>query len=261
MTKKTSTPSLESWQVESFRLTAFVAPEQKFQSASWWEDLTKTLPEQQSNSPRLNASRSEGRWENGTLILSTIPGRIDWVFTAAGPQGQAQPAGQEFSLGPWAAVDTLFSGRMRDWLKVSPPLTRLAFGAALNTPVEDRKSGFYLMQACVPFVKIDPKGTRDLLYQINRPRKTSTGLFSFPLNRLSTWTVVQRSPVALSISTGVEGVSAVSNRISTEYLVRLELDMSTPSEHIAAIANNRLGDVLSELSRMAVEIATKGDLK
>ena len=242
-------------------MTAFVMQGSDFDPQPWWESVAKELAEQQSFSPRQKVSRYEGRWKKGKLALLSMPSRIDWWYSEIELQDQTQAVGQEVMLGRWAEVETLFSESMRGWLKSSPPLSRLAFGAVLNSPIEDRESGYRRLQSLLPSVKIDPKGSRDLLYQINRPRKSALGLFPEPLNRLSTWSVLRRSAVALELTTSDERTSASTNVSTSTELCRLILDMSTPSEHTSAIPKDQLGNVLSELSKMAAEIATKGDVK
>jgi hypothetical protein len=80
---------------------------------------------------------------------------------------------------------------MSRWFKISPPLRRLAFGAILALPVDDRKSGYELIGNYLANVKLDPIGSSDFLYQINRLRNSQL-ISDLEINRLSKWSVVKR---------------------------------------------------------------------
>src|SRR5208282_50763 len=74
-----------------------------------------------------------------------------------------------------------------------PPAIRLAYGAILLQPVDNRETGYLRLGELASAVKIDPK-SEDFFYQINRPRESTT-LKNMRLNRLSKWSVALFQPM------------------------------------------------------------------
>ena len=190
-------PPLEIWQVETLRTTGFPSPAAPVVASTWWKDLIGEEPETRVLQPRRGDHREEGVLDNGKLVLVVQPARVDWLFTVADAhqiEGRSLPA---ISSLPQALAT--FHQLMLRWfaLETCPSLIRLAFGAVLFQPVDDRQTGYRRLAVYLPSVTLDPEGASDFLYQINRPRASSeiTGL---RINRLSKWSVALHGLAAFS---------------------------------------------------------------
>jgi hypothetical protein len=198
----------------------------------------------------------EGPYLGGTLTLQIQSDRVDWILNAAAEQEMEsiEPA----VLGPFPDVLGAFVKPLAQWLTTSGAVNRLAFGAILMQPVAGRETGYeqlaaYLSQA----VKIDPRGSSDFVYQINRPR-TSGVEPNLRINRLSKWAVLLATTYRVAVTPrGVAGTTMVPSASAC----RLELDINTaPTGDGADLARDALPRLLNELVTLGQEIATRGDV-
>src|SRR4051794_34676331 len=98
-------------------------------------------------------------------------------------------------------------------------ITRVAFGAVLLLPVDNREIGYRELDRLLASVTVDPISTKELLYRINRPKIYKGNIV---LNRLTTWASLD---VRKFISLGAP-LGQPSTPISEEAFVRLEVDHS-----------------------------------
>lgn len=247
---------LAAWQAETLRLTAFPSPAAQNTEAAWWTELVGEPPETSTSQPKKGERKEEGQFEGGKLRLRLQPARIDWLFLTIyelerGPEDFA-------SIGPFPKVLDTFLRLMFKWfdLETCPPLRRLAFGATLYQPVDDRKAGYHQISAYLPYVKLDPEGSSDFTYQINRPRDSTSGISGLTINRLSKWSVGTVQAMQFSL----RGTSA-SYSLGGEYSAcRLELDVNTKPDFQGDLTREQLPKVFKELVDLGVEIATQGDI-
>lgn len=170
-------PPLTAWQATGFRLTAFPSPAADFEGTTWWTDVVGTEPERRISKPKMSQQQDEGPSCDGNLILNVQPSRIDWLL---------QPPREELeqisfpSIGSFPEVLDSYVKLMISWLAspTCPPLIRLAFGAILIQPTQDRAEAYKRLGPYLHYVEIDPKASSDFFYQINRPRKSRTGISS-----------------------------------------------------------------------------------
>jgi hypothetical protein len=148
---------------------------------------------------------------------------------------------------------------MARWLSDSqiPAVTRLAFGAVIVYPVQDRETGYQVLNPYLPSVDVDPDGAFDFLYQINRPRDSSTGIESLRVNRLSRWSVVQQVYTTFELGARPGRVLALSPQ---QLACRLELDINTTSDFSGILPADKLPDLFQELVDLGEEIIAKGEL-
>jgi hypothetical protein len=159
--------SLEGWQAESFRLTAFPSPAAA-PTTDWWVELLREPPEQKTSRLKGVVRREEGDFKEGRLVLEVQSMRVDWHYALS---QQAHLEAEGFgTLGPFPAALEPFQDLMLRWLEIAPPLQRLAFGVALILPTEDLAASYQQLAAYLPF-RVDTEGASDFLYQINRPRR------------------------------------------------------------------------------------------
>ncbi len=240
------------WRVDVLRLSAFIVPDQLVDTSNWWNIVVHEPPEVRNSQPKLKMQHEEGPFEGGRLILNTLPGRADWLFI---PAFDPQMGGPDVDLSPaYGVALSRFMAVAEPWLKESPPLWRLAFGAVLKIPAQNMSDGYRGLTRYLPAVTIDPDNSTDFLYQINRPRMSGkvTGL---TLNRLSKWAVATAIfglvPIGLPLRDGVA---------DQRFWAQLELDINTSPEYKGPIAPTQSMDVFSELVTLAEELAIGGDV-
>ncbi len=241
---------LSTWQAESLRLTCFPSPAKEFKAENWWQEVIGEPPENTIVRAREGFRQDEGNFNGRKVVLGTHPIRIDWLLKSNEEEG-------ELTVGSFQDGLDSFLELMSRWFKISPHLRRLAFGAILALPVDNRKSGYELMAYYLPNVKLDPIGSSDFLYQINRTRNSQLGIAELEINRLSKWSVAKRGLVRFALSPDAHVSSFPS---SETFSCRLELDINTSGEYKNDIPSDKLVDVFHELVDLAKEIAVKGDI-
>jgi len=121
-------------------------------------------------------------------------------------------------------------------------------------PVENRAAGYRNLSRYLPAVRLDPEGSQDFYYQINRPRR-STVVDGLQINRLSKWSVAQFVPITLMLTPQ----SVQSGVGAGEEACRIEVDVNTAPHGNAELPSARLPEVFGELVRLGEEIVSKGD--
>ncbi|PYV67023.1 MAG: hypothetical protein DMG96_40570 [Acidobacteria bacterium] len=249
-----------NWQAESLRLTVFLATNVQLRDEGWWTKVAGTDPENRIAKPNRGEIVEAGIFQGNVLTLSVQPGRVDWIL---GPNMSIEDdLGEIKSVGSFRSAETTFSATMSDWLKDCPSTVRLAYGAVLLEPVENREKGYLRVAEYVPAVKIDPLGSEDFLYQINRPRESTT-VKGMRLNRLSKWSVASFQPVRFSI-----GIPQSQPRQPLVYshggtlamACRAEFDLSTAAGIQQELPHDMLPRIFNELVALGSEIAQYGDM-
>lgn len=248
-------PDSVYWQAESFRLTVFLSPSAQAIKPDWWKALTGEDPDRRTSEPKTGLQQEEGKFKDenieGKLVLTIQPTRVDWqlvplldVFDSGFP-----------TIGSLEDSLDLFLTLMLRWIKIAPPIQRLAFGVVLNKPVNSSKEGYKWISSYLPF-SLD-EDSSDFLYQINRPRKSaSTGISDLLINRLSKWSVSLLTSFAFDPNKPEQYITKPH-----QFFVRLELDINTAPDFSVEFTSEQLPQVFQELVELGKEIATKGDIK
>lgn len=253
MTTNGSTPPIDAWQVASMRFTAFSSEVVPLERLPWWDDVVGVPPEAVVSRPKTGQSQAQGEFEGRRLTLQIQPGRVEWSLNP--PAKAAEDPGLPL-LGPFPEVLASLSKVVTAWLPQAPAVTRVAFGAARMQQVETVRSGYVLVTKYLRSVAIDPDGSSDLLYQINRPRPSVTGIEGLRMNRLTKWSVQVGQLVIMTL--GTEGIAT---RITSEDVVcRLDLDINTAPDFVGTLPAERLGDLFQEMTDLGREIAQRGDV-
>ena len=240
------------WQANTLRLTAFPTELPSAVNKSWWTDLVGEDPEVRTSLPKTMQSQEAGTYQSQRLIVGTNPGSIDWRLTPADAE-EPNPDGFPV-IGQFANSLEIFVQLMLRWLdEQCPPLKRLAFGAALVLPVENRVAGY---RQLAPFIRVevDPEGSSDLLYRINRPRASRSGIEGLRINRLSTWSV---SKLALGVQADRQSFELPGLEY---YACLLELDINTVPDFAGTLEGDQLSTVFEEQVALGQEIAVHGDI-
>jgi hypothetical protein len=245
--------SLDDWQTESLRLSAFVAEPHDSASASFWEPLVGAEPEAVHRMPRDRKTKEEGPFLDGNLSVEASDIRIDWRFG----QDPKSPIKELPVVGSYSRIHSEFRELMTDWLVHCPTTHRLAYGAVLLVPVRDVSEGNQLLNNLLPTVDIDP-GMSDFLYRVNR-RRAARSLAGLAINRLSTWSVLSIVDIRLNLPLLEQGVSPVA-QTGDRSVCRLELDINTAPEFGGEMDHSVASEVFLELVDLGNEIASMGDV-
>ncbi len=240
-------------QAESVRLTAFLSPSVRVSEPTWWADLVGCQPDTRTSRPSRGELQEAGPLGDRTLLLSMQPGRVDWVLT---PRQEEGVLPQTKWIGLFPESLEAFDPLMTSWLGNCPRLVRLAFGAIVAEPVPDRVAGYRKLAEYLPAVHLDPERSYDFLYQINRPRDSSI-VETLKINRLCKWSVTRFVPFMLTIAS--HAIQPIPIR-AEEYVCRIELDINTAAEFVGELPSQTLPQLFEELRRLAIEIATRGDI-
>jgi hypothetical protein len=238
------------WQAQVLRLTVFpVRPEIDIHQ-NWWSSLFGDSAEQVTTDKKQLLHQEKGALDGATLLLNTQPGRVDWQYVA--PQELSDLIDAIPTLGPFSQALDRFTPTMTKWVSTDcPEVNRMAFGAVLLQPVGDRQTGYKVLSGCLRSVQIDPD-TTDFLYQINRRKKSGSGIPEFLINRLTKWSVALMK-LNLVDPSGKEMPS------TEHFATRLELDISTPAVYPGTLPKEQLASLLDELVALGREISEKGE--
>ncbi len=249
--------SIDAWQAENLRLTVFLRPNDMIIEQSWWDDLFGDSPDATSALPKMKQKREEGRFDEGKLVLMVQPERIDWLFTV---DKQELNVEELPTIGPFPRSLERFSELMEKWLGLDtcPPIQRLAFGAILSLPVKDQEQGYRQISVYLPFT-LDPENSSDFMYQINRPRGSSSGIAGLRINRLSKWSVATTYWLKSKLSLGL--ASAAHSSRTQLHSCRLELDVNTMPDFKGELTQEQLLPLYQELINLGKEIVENGDTK
>ncbi len=236
--------SIEQWQTEQLRLTAFPTPTQ-IGGSGWWEGVVGEPPENRTLKPKVGVQQDEGPFEHGRLMLAIQPDRVDWLFTTSD---------EHESVIPFPIALASFNEGMFRWFENCPSMQRLAFGAILTQPITDRIAGYRQLSAYLPSVNIDAENSSDFSYQINRPRSSKSVIAGLRINRLTKWSVQTRMQVRLL------PISRPVDVLEGPVACRLELDINTSQDYRGEFSKDRLREIFQELVEMGREIASEGDI-
>ena len=235
------------WSVDSIRLSVF-HPARKDRSGLW-ASLMGSSPESINERPREQTLQEEGPAGSNRLLLATQSQRLDWNIL---------PANSDTTkLLFLADVDQALSLVQRA-LEVSAQLVqqieRLALGAVLSQQVPNMSDGMRCLSKYLPFLDLERREGTDLLYQINRRRRSSL-LPHVLVNRLSRWSLEYAQSGTLLVAPDRLPRLETSK---PQAVVKLVLDVNTAPEN-NAISLDKMPALLTEFLGFAQEIATSGD--
>ena len=218
--------SSNGWQAESMRMSAFPVPEAKEADTlstvkNWWSVVYADNPAIHVNQDlMLSIARMTGPVGNGFITMSKEPVRFDLKYSRVNPVNPVQVSNDAPPAINFEELLDSFFTAAKKWLGLPdrPPLLRLAFGAVLLMPVDRPESGYEMLDAYLPDVRVRP-GTSDFLYKINH-RCPSKSLAGLQINRLSTW-MCQRSTLVAVVGGNPQPLPLV------KFDCRVELDINS----------------------------------
>jgi hypothetical protein len=236
------------WHTESLRLSVFLNPTTVIDEPRWWEAIVGEPPEDRTVQPKVGVMQEQGQFLNGNLILIVRPDRIDWLFNSLNPGDVIERF--ENSINDFAPL-------MSRWLEMAPPIQRMAFGAALQLPAEDRIDGYRKLSSFLHYVRLDSENSTDFIYQINRARPSVSGVDNLRINRLSKWQAGVTKVTEYTVIPG--GSTPRIGAVEQKFYAKLDLDINTAADFVGDLPENRLQVIFNELTQAAQEIAREGD--
>ncbi len=246
---------LSEWASESLRATAFPAADAAVNPENWWRSTVGEEPETQVNRPRSGELLQEGLFHGAKIRFKLRLGRIDWILSPV--QSESELPQGFLVVGPFEEACARFRDLISRWFSLSPPLERLAFGAIAILPVPDQAHGYMRLSGYLPSVQLEPEGSSDFSYQINRPRLSRCGISGLSINRLSKWTVARTELQSLTLGPR-EGLRVIG-RAERAFACRVELDMNTSPEFEGVLSPDHSVRVFDELIQLGREILQDGD--
>ena len=250
-------PDLSVWTTETLRLTAFHQQGPQNDDNGWWQDIAGAPPESKNLKPREGGYEVTGPYGGAALTLRADLMRFDWLLTAA--ISLDKPMVEYPTIGPLPDALNTFLPRMIAWLPKAPALSRLAFGAVVLRPVEDRISGYKALTPYLPCVELDPEHSSEFSYSINRHYKADA-FDGMHINRLSKWSVGHFQAMRLTVIAG-QGSRTGAVPGQELHALRLELDINTDAARREPLPQARLPALFDQLVKLAKEIVEKGDKK
>lgn len=250
-------PGPEVWQAQNLRLIAFPSAPQFAAQQNWWRDLTGAEPENVVERRQKQEKEESGQYEGASLTLGFDLLRLQWTFSPRLDAETITLGQQPPVLGTFMERKDWFLDLMGRWLPHCPPIHRLAFAASLLQPVTDREAGYRMLDRYLRWVEIDPQSS-ELLYRINRPRVSGTGIRGLILNRLSTW-VVAKFGVVMQVIQG--GHPEQQFQPAENFACAVELDINTTPDFQGLLPPTDLVRIFAELIEAGVEIARRGDAR
>jgi hypothetical protein len=241
--------SYDLWQVQNLRLTVFVT-KATIETQQWWENIFGTPAEKITTQPKQFLHQEEGPLENARMSLNINPGRIDWRLTAT--ENLPELIKHIPTISSFSDALTIFIPAMSTWLRLWPPLKRIAFGAQLIQPTEGHSSAYQLLNRYLHSVKVDPRSS-DFSYQINFRRDSRLQIPGLAINRLMRWNALRMQLELMAGNTPLEPTAA-------RYACGLEIDTNTIPEFNTEILAERYPELFNELVDLAKEIAAKGEI-
>jgi len=209
-----------------------------------WRSIANSEPEQVIRNGTMKQLIAEGPHANGRLSVVSALGRIDTILSPLpSPVG-----GQWPSIGNWPMRASVL--RLMEFVKDIPPITRIAFGATVISPVEDKIAGYRLIeQGAFDIQPKIPDEVSDFLLQFNCPVRSRRGPDGMTINRLARWGVAQVKLIWMQIGSS----PPISREPTTREVMaaRLELDFNTAAEWTNEIPRNQVTELAAELVELS----------
>ena len=250
---------MTTWQALGLRATAFLSVSTAADSSSLWDRVVGEAPEREQRRPREGFIEKVGSFGSLPLVLRTYGSRIDWFLRAEGDPTEPPDAEPESITMPFpSALQTLLR-LTSDWFAGETGVNRIAFGANLIQDAQDESEAKSQLAKYLSHIQIDPIGSTDFFYQINRPRNSKV-VPNLQINRLSRWSVVQRLRGEIEISASSRGVDKSFGSVQQSYSAGLELDINTSAAFQSDLPTSELQKLFVELAEFGEELSIDGDV-
>ncbi len=246
-----------NWLAETVRLTAFMPNANVDNTVTWWSNAVGSEPSERLIKSAPPALRESGLLPDSfaNLVVDYQAGRVDFLLLPD-VNPQEIPAGLPNIGQLQGAVEKIKEIALK-WLPIAPTINRLAIGLIGLQQVENKIEGYKAIQPLLHNVKLDPEGSSDFSYAINRPRQSKTPGPALIINRLSKWSVVKIGFMQIPLGQTNLGGIGVSEGLSA---CRVELDINSAQDKAEVISTERLLLLVDEFLNLAGELMNLGDV-
>lgn len=248
MSETVKTPD---WLIEQQRVSFFLAPGTTVDVEAAWRHVAQAEPENFSKHGALGVTSANGSWSGGRLIVQAAHARVDAIFAVSEPG--ADSVSKNRYLGSFSDAETVFLQRIKQWIPADIACTRLAFGCNLVLPGASIRETYENIAKLLPTVRLDVESSRDFIYQINRPTK-STVVDGLALNRLTKWS--NRKIMFGAFSLNSDKFEAFP--VAEEFETFLELDFNTAADYSELLPLKAVSLLIDELVALSL-VAREGD--
>jgi len=161
--------------------------------------------------------RQMGVYGAGMLSMNRTQSRVDFVWESLPPLKGLVPLGEIPQAAPMLLDPIRELIAKHSW-------ARVAFGSACGVEVNDRISGYKQLDERIREVSVDPDGSTDFLYQINKPLAVEVSGKALTINRFQRWSV-SRIRFSVVEMEGAEGEVEVPELM----VAQVVFDFNTPS--------------------------------
>ena len=240
------------WSIELLRLTSYPSPDAIIKDPDWWNTLVGELPESRISQPKIGGVQESGPYKNGILSFDINPSKLNWTYKPVQSEENPFPIFEDSN-------ETLqsFSELITKWFELGdcPTARRLAFGAQFSLEVGSKVDGYMSLDKYLHDVKIDPNGSSDLFYQINRPRLIDFNETKISINRLTRWKILAVQLFRMEFPKGSQ------TRIGKDvHSCRREVDINTDNDFEGTFSNQEQKQLWNTLKENGIEITEKGDI-
>lgn len=246
------------WEVDHLRLTSFPKEPLDIDEVEfWWRDLTGQKKRDVNLSPE--GLIEQGVVEGQQLTFKFEESRIDWLLQPV--KGEDEPPRGVHSLGKLDDSLDRFLKLIEKWVDSRSPVSdRIALGTVLLHPVDNKEEGYRHLQPFLEqWVKVDPEGSSELTYSINR-RRNSSVVPGLQINRLAKWFVWVWKPFRIEVRVQPRPGITQSESGEARMACRADLDINTAPEFEGSFDKPQQKDILAELRSLLLEMAAKGDV-
>lgn len=247
------------WKVEQLRLSLFLSESHR-SPGDLWSSVAGTEPnsENTERNGAFTVYQASGTINELTPTLRVEPNRVDWTIGfGMNPVGGGIPVGVE--VGDYLPTSRAFVELLRPFVANNLlTVNRLAFGAVLSLPVQDREEGYAVVSSLLPF-DLD-LNSRDFFYRINRPRPARS--YDIDLNRLNDWLVLEvfSLPLMFNQLQSIDPAKPNSVVNVSTFAARCQIDVNTnPQQTFTATPEQQVA-LLDEMHELTTELATEGDV-
>lgn len=240
-------PDINSWKLESIRLSLFLADQLSDKGEGSWKKLIGQDPEIITTRPQTETYVEDGVFENYRLSFNhnkMSPPRIDWIAY----QPMMSDSLSELLIGYDRIQD--FTHLFEHWLKNERlPLFRIGLGAILVQPTSNHRTAYETLSHYLPNIKFDLDKWSDFTFQVNN-KSDSKEKKGLKINQISRWNAIVGQKIAFS--------SESEPIINESYFCRLELDVNTAADNKEQFSSEEVLSIFQELQTIAHEYACNG---
>jgi hypothetical protein len=244
----------ERWEVQNLRATMFV-PKAVDLTSELWTRVTGVLPEVEERRAREGQTRIGGAVEGVLLLMISTPLQLDVHLgplqeQTSGASGAVIPRNIAGEPGP---LFGLLEAKLPLLFDQLSSVTRIAFAGTVLSRSPDIPASYAHLQKLLGSVKVQPDKMRDLLYRVNWPAKSDTGV---DINRLTSWSsIAYRLFNALTLG----GVAPIPS-MAESYYVQLEFDINTVPRTELQFDAQQLKHIFPQLVQLARENLSAGEV-